>query len=110
MHKIEINQANLTVFTQSAISLPLAQPIHGSLTISTSGLSFVQSVSRPRSSPNPKLFDGQYLSLVLNKQGHLMLYPKGGNLLDIPNLKVYQASVANELNTIITIAAQLRNQ
>ena len=76
MKKLTFRNATIDILTQKKEELALPKSLTGVLTLGDKGMRFEEAVSRARTKPNVKLYDGDYCSLVHMQNGKYQVHMK----------------------------------
>lgn len=79
MKKKSINNARLMILTQNGSELTEHNCLTGIMSKNASGFRFEEAIRKGRVPLNPKLYEGQFVSMVKRKNGRYQCYLKAFN-------------------------------
>lgn len=103
MQKKTYNDVQLNCVFQHVTDLPESTCLPGIISRHEDGFRFEESCARRGCQRNPKLFDGQYCSLVHMQNGKYQIHMKTINASAISDRREFALNVYNELITAFSI-------
>lgn len=103
MKKKIFEKTTVTCLTQDKVA-QLGSVIHGLAQITPEGVTIQEEITQKRNPRNPKLFDGNYVSLSRNREGKYGLYLK--SLREDTAIDVYALGVYREILNALTSVAR----
>lgn len=103
MQKKTYNGIQLNCVFQQVTELTDSVCLTGIISRNENGFRFEEAIKKGRSPRNPKLFDGQYCSLVHMQNGRYQIHMKTINASAIADRNQFAFNVYNELLTAFSI-------
>lgn len=103
MQKKTYNGIQLNCVFQQVTELTDSVCLTGIISRNENGFRFEEEIKKGRSPRNPKLFDGQYCSLVHMQNGRYQIHMKTINASAIADRNQFAFNVYNELLTAFSI-------